>query len=186
MAALSLGTWGMLIMGVNGLFTTFLIQAGNILKEAGWPFYRMMAIMALGFGLSLTAAAGFCAKVAAPAPRDAAWLFFRGFSGASTFILKVLAVGLGASPGDVAALGSINTVVAAMLARIFLGEPLGWAHGCAVGLSVTGAVLISQPGFLFESSSTEAGAPWLGYIMATLAGFTQACVFIGVRKSESV
>jgi drug/metabolite transporter (DMT)-like permease len=113
------------------------------------------------------------------------WLFFRGFSGASTFILKVLAVGLGASPGDVAALGSINTVVAAMLGRVFLGEPLGWAHGCAVGLSVSGAVLVSQPSFLFESS-TEGGAPWLGYIMAALAGFTQACVFISVRKSESV
>eukprot|EP00913_Durusdinium_trenchii_P022149 g20810.t1 len=59
--------------------------------------------------------------------------------------MNPLAVLAGADVGTVGALGSLNTVVAALLGRLVLQEPLGKVHLLAVGLSVLGAVFISDP-----------------------------------------
>jgi drug/metabolite transporter (DMT)-like permease len=81
-------------------------------------------------------------------------------------------------------LASINTVVAALLGRAFLGEKLQWMHGIAVLCSISGATLISKPSFIFSSSSVDGSEKWVGYILAAASGLTQACVFISARKSN--
>jgi len=103
-------------------------------------------------------------------------------------VLGILAALAGCPTGDVAALGSINTVVAALLGRTFLREALGWPSICGVILSTLGAVLISDP---WSESGPEAGphargTTWLGFALALLAGTSMGCVFIASRKTPSV
>jgi len=85
--------------------------------------------------------------------------------------------------GDVAALTSVNMVVAAFLGRVLLGEALRWIHLFALACSLVGATLISQPSFLFPDSGSGSDSRWVGYVLAPASGFFQAFVFISSRKS---
>eukprot|EP00929_Paragymnodinium_shiwhaense_P010949 TRINITY_DN11605_c0_g1_i1.p1 TRINITY_DN11605_c0_g1~~TRINITY_DN11605_c0_g1_i1.p1 ORF type:complete len:291 (+),score=37.01 TRINITY_DN11605_c0_g1_i1:110-982(+) len=94
------------------------------------------------------------------------------------------AVRLGAPAGDVAALSSVNTVLAALLGRAFLGEVLQLRHVVAMACSMAGAILISRPSFLFESAAGESDVPSLAYALAVLAGFSMSCIAICARKAD--
>lgn len=92
---------------------------------------------------------------------------------------------VGAAPGDVAALNSINIVVAAFIGRVVLKESLRGVYLAAMVFSVTGAVLVSQPEFIF-GASLRSGAAWLGYVCAASSGFVHDCYFIIARCAADV
>ena len=99
--------------------------------------------------------------------------------------LAVVAVIIGASPGDVAALTSIDIIAAAFLGLIFLGEKLNLMHFLALGLSLAGALCISQPEFLFGRPEGQHHSP-LGCWLALLSGCFQAGSFVCARKSAHI
>jgi drug/metabolite transporter (DMT)-like permease len=183
MAMLSLGAIGILLMMLNGLLNAAMIVTGKVLQTLEWPYFRLMCVSSGLIVICFTAAV-WRARVTLPSSNQAKWLVLRGMFGAATFLLQISAVRIGAAPGDAAALASINTVVAALLGRAFLGEKLQWMHGIAVLCSMSGATLISKPSFLFDSSSVEGVEKWIGFSLAAASGLTQACVFISARKSN--
>merc|ERR1711904_547464 len=103
------------------------------------------------------------------------------FSTAS-FITCLLAAQVGAGPGDVSALTSINVVSAAFMGHLFLSEKLRIVHVVMVASSLVGAVLISKPPFIF-GGETSFG---LGYVLAILSGLTRAAMFVCARKAGKV
>lgn len=75
-------------------------------------------------------------------------------------------------------------VAAALLGRFMLGEELHSATVLALGCSIAGALLISQPGCLFgRHGAHESGTAWIGDILALASGVCQACVFVSSRKA---
>lgn len=180
MTNLSGAGYGILLMMVNGILNTLMASAGKLLRQADYQYFRIMSVSD-GMLVLVCVAGCVAGRVPLPGIRQAVWLFLRGFFGAASFLMLILAVRVGASPGDAAALGSINTVIAALFGRIFLGEPFGLAHSIAIACAVAGAVLISKPAFLFDSGPTGGNA-LLGYSLAGASGFTKACVFIAARK----
>lgn len=113
------------------------------------------------------------------------WLFFRGAFGTIEFLLVFMASRQGAPLGDIASLTSTNVVLAAVLGRMLLNEPLGCRVAAAAVLSISGAVLISRPAFLFGDPDTN-GVVWMAYPMALGSGFMQACKAVAARKAASV
>jgi len=173
---------GVALMMLNGLISTTMLVGGKLLKDVEWPFFRMMAIGGLP-SMLLIAAGGIIKSAPLPAGSQVKWILLCGFLRSMTFIALIVAVRLGASPGDVSALSSINTVFAALLGRVFLGEKFQWKHAAALSFSLAGAILISQPQFLFGGSS-GGNMVWMGQLLGLLSGFTQACMFISARKSS--
>uniref|UniRef100_A0A7S4QCX4 EamA domain-containing protein n=2 Tax=Alexandrium monilatum TaxID=311494 RepID=A0A7S4QCX4_9DINO len=156
----------------------------KILAEAGWPYFRIgatsMLLIGCAWGLVF-----LLLRDKAPLRAEMPWVLLRGFFGNATLIAVVLAVRIGATAGDTAALTSINIVIAAMVGHVVLGEHLRWPHLVALVASVVGAALVAQPEFLFGSKG-GASSTWLGYVMALVGGFLQACIFICARKSAEV
>lgn len=75
-------------------------------------------------------------------------------------------------------------VAAALLGRFMLGEELQRITIVALGCSIVGAVLISQPGCLFGRHGVhESSTAWIGDILALVSGVCQACVFVSSRKA---
>lgn len=174
---------GMLLMLLNGMLNAAMVVSARLLQKLAWPYFRLMGASSFLIVLCLTA--GICgARAPLPKARQAKWLLLRGMFGAATFVLQISAVRIGTSPGDVAALASINTIMAALFGRLFLGEKLRWAQGISVVFCVSGATLISKPGFLFNSSDDGGLMKWLGFSLAAASGLTQAFVFISARKSS--
>lgn len=66
---------------------------------------------------------------------------------------------------------------------MFLGEKLSWLHYVALILSAVGAILISEPEFIFGSHGRE---NTLGSVLALSSGFFQAASFICARKSAHI
>lgn len=77
-------------------------------------------------------------------PCQVKWVILRGLFGCANNVLSVSAILAGAHIGSVGALLSVNTVVAALLGRLVLGEALGKLHILAVFFSLAGAILISD------------------------------------------
>merc|ERR1719162_1797649 len=119
-------------------------------------------------------------QVARPTLKQWKWLFLMSVFGFLSFLFSVLAIRLGASPGDVASLQSVNLVVAAVLGRLFLNERLGPAHLVSLLCSVCGAVLISKPEFIFGGSDEEAGgaSARFGLVFAPISGFFLGSAFV--------
>lgn len=111
--------------------------------------------------------------------REVKWVMLCGFFGCINSAMNPLAVLAGADVGTVGALGSLNTVVAALLGRLVLQEPLGKVHLLAVGLSVLGAVFISDP----VEAVASMGSSLLGNMLALCGGIAQGGIFICARKS---
>lgn len=171
-------------MAVAGFISTCELVVTKYMKEFGWPYFQMMGcslvIMALIVGSGL---AYVSAKV--PARHLLKWLFLRSAFGVGSFVLSVAAVQVGCPPGDVAALTSINMVLAALMGHLFLSEAVQCVHLGALVCSVAGAVCIARPQFLFGESEAS-GASWIGYVFAPAAGTFQACTFICARKGSDV
>jgi len=100
--------------------------------------------------------------------------------------------------GDAQALSDLYPVFAAVLARVWLQEPLQAALPFALVLSIGGSMLISQPAFLFGRSSGAAApcipvamGPFslcketLGYATAVLTSLAMAVCYPLVRKATA-
>jgi len=148
------------------------------------PFFKLMGTAALlvSGALILGELATNGAKGLDCKRNEVKWVVGRGVCDTCRFVLAIVAAALGAGVGDIGALSSINTVVAALLGRLILKEPLGPLHITAVGLSVAGAVLISNPENL---SGNSRATVWIGYCLALLSGTSWALSFICSRKSLS-
>jgi len=168
----------MLLMATHALFGSGLLVMAKLLTD--WPFFRIFGFSYLVAGVCF-AIIGVVYQAALPKAHMWKWLFSRGFFALLYMLSQSSAVRLGASTGDVAALSSINIVVAAVLGRVFLGEPLQRLHVVAMCCCILGAVCISRPQFLFGGSGGDSA--WGGYVLAVLAGFMSACVAISCRKA---
>eukprot|EP00405_Crypthecodinium_cohnii_P032304 CAMPEP_0206516346 /NCGR_PEP_ID=MMETSP0324_2-20121206/63327_1 /ASSEMBLY_ACC=CAM_ASM_000836 /TAXON_ID=2866 /ORGANISM="Crypthecodinium cohnii, Strain Seligo" /LENGTH=435 /DNA_ID=CAMNT_0054009291 /DNA_START=241 /DNA_END=1548 /DNA_ORIENTATION=- len=176
----------MVLMVLQGLFFTVQLVCGKLLQQANWPFFRLFAVSAL-LSSAVMSLRLILLKQPRPKWRAWVWVLLRGFFGMLNFIFLASAVRVGASAGDVASLASVNTVVAALLGFLFLGEPLHVLHWIALSLCMGGAVCIAQPDFLFRSSSSDnSGGQWKGYLLAVLGGTAQAGIAIASRKSGEV
>eukprot|EP00927_Polykrikos_kofoidii_P005449 TRINITY_DN12159_c0_g1_i1.p1 TRINITY_DN12159_c0_g1~~TRINITY_DN12159_c0_g1_i1.p1 ORF type:complete len:415 (-),score=58.28 TRINITY_DN12159_c0_g1_i1:79-1137(-) len=131
----------------------------------------------------IIACALFAQRVPRPEARAVKWIFMRGLTGLGASVCLVLSVQVGAPPGDVAALASVNTLVAAFIGRVFLAEVMFWTHGVAFCSTICGVVLITRPAFIFGGSS---GDFLLGYTLAVAGGVGQAFIFICSRKAGEV
>lgn len=178
---------GVTLVMISSAFVSANLFASKIIESHSWPYFHTMGIVCwlnasccAVILLLLAGRRGFrCGK------NVATWVFLRGTFGTGRFVLGILAALAGCPAGDVAALGSVNTVVAALLGRAFLREALGWPSICGVCLSIVGSVLISDP---WSESGPEAGphargTTWLGFALALLAGASMGCLFIASRKT---
>lgn len=114
------------------------------------------------------------------------WIFLRGAFGCATMLFAWTAVAFGAPLGDASALGSVNVVVAALLGRAFLGEPLRCLHILALIASLVGAIFITRPESLTGAPRLDSYPIWLGYSLALAAGITSGGLFIASRKSQGI
>eukprot|EP00931_Biecheleriopsis_adriatica_P063470 TRINITY_DN38443_c0_g1_i1.p1 TRINITY_DN38443_c0_g1~~TRINITY_DN38443_c0_g1_i1.p1 ORF type:complete len:385 (+),score=64.76 TRINITY_DN38443_c0_g1_i1:47-1201(+) len=172
--------WGMFLMICQGALLTLQLSLAKVLKETHWPYYRMLSG---GFlASSVAVAIHICTRGVTLEVEQRKWVFLRGISGVSANLSLTLAVQWGTPLGDVASLTSINIIFAAVLGRLLLAEPLRLVHLISAALSVTGAVLISKPSFMFPGSSGQ-HTSWLGYFFGPAAGLFKACMYISSRKS---
>lgn len=114
------------------------------------------------------------------------WIWMRGAFGCLTMLLAWMAVASGAPLGDASALGGVNVVVAALLARVFLGEPLHTTHILALSSTLVGSVLVSKPISLIDGEHLNGSTPWLGYALALGSGICSGGLFIASRKSQDI
>lgn len=177
----SLGFVGMLLCFLQGTVFTVQLVYAKLLKDNGWPFFRLTGSAAAG-NAAVLALGCWLAGVSLPARREWKWVILRSFLGVANYLLLIVAVRLGTSPGDASSLSSVNMVMGSVLGRIFLKEPFLWAHVLSICCSLAGAVLISRPSFMFGSDASG-GAHWLGYVLSVLAGLSQAGSSIAARKS---
>eukprot|EP00928_Gymnodinium_smaydae_P037308 TRINITY_DN25922_c0_g1_i1.p1 TRINITY_DN25922_c0_g1~~TRINITY_DN25922_c0_g1_i1.p1 ORF type:complete len:386 (-),score=50.87 TRINITY_DN25922_c0_g1_i1:353-1510(-) len=177
---LSLGAWGILSMILQGMILTAHLVLGKILQDVQWPYFRLNAAGSIMYVLAILSCSwtmGGCV----PEKRKIKWVALRGLFGVGNFVLLAVAVRMNVPTGDVAALASINTVMAALMGRFFLGEPLRWPHFMALSCCLGGAVLISKPEFVFGSSQKVSLVS--GYLAAIGGGLSMACVPICARKA---
>lgn len=147
-----------------------------------WPCYR---ILALACSLTSFGVAVYMYGSKFPSASTIGWLVLRPMFGCGSFICCILAVHADTPFGDVASLGSINIVAAALLGRMFLKEDILLIHSLALLFATLGAILISKPTFIFHRS-TDTGGSWLGYVLALVSGFLDALSFICSRKSAAI
>jgi len=171
-------------MAVAGIMQTTLRALSLWMKQGGWPFYRIQCISVAALGLALVAYLAISVSlglVTLPRWHFAKWVFLRGACTGFVSLLSLVAVQFGAPLGDVAALGSLNTVAAAVLGRLFLGEELRRAHVVGLACAVAGAAMIGLGGH----GSLSARA-WFGLPLAALSGLAQGFQFVFARKSKGV
>lgn len=165
-----------------GLAVTVEMVFSRIVLELELPFWNITAVGCVVAGLVFAGAAYM--RSYPPGRSQAKWISLRCIFGTVYWVCSIAAVQIGASPGDVAALTSINLVTAAFMGRLFLKERVHWVHFVALLFSIAGAVLVCQPVFLFGGKSDDdaSSATVLGYVLAITSGFMQGCFFISCRK----
>jgi len=174
---------GMAMLSLCGLCHTGNLVFAKVMNDLHFPSWYIMC----GGNISLALAFGsifLVTKAALPKRLEGKWVFGRSMFGMLSFVSAVQAVQVGAAPGDVAALTSVNIVVAAIMGHLFLSERLNYEHVGALMCSIIGAVFISKPSFLFGTDGRD--SPWIGYLLALSSGFLQASEFICARKSADV
>jgi len=183
MTTMASGTlFGVAMMLGQGILFSVQLASSKVLVGMQWPYYHLVAASYVAI-----AAINLLAMRAMQLPVRGLvhpWVLLRAFFGVMTFVLGVMAVQLGTPMGDVSALMSINIVLAAVLGRMFLGEPIRSMHYLAVCLAFAGAVFISQPSFLFGSDERQGLS--VGYVLAPIAGFCNAWNFICSRKCSGI
>jgi len=173
---------GVLALGFTGVLNAVEMVGSRVLQDQGWPYWPTTAC---AYVLSCCVVLLYCCarKIPRPTRRHLKWLMLRGFFGASFWGLAIIAVQVGAAPGDVGALMSVNVVAAAFLGRFFLGERLRLASVAAVVCAVGGALLISQPSFIFGGTDSS---PWFGHVLAIVAGISNTGAFLTSRHLADV
>eukprot|EP00929_Paragymnodinium_shiwhaense_P088238 TRINITY_DN4851_c0_g3_i1.p1 TRINITY_DN4851_c0_g3~~TRINITY_DN4851_c0_g3_i1.p1 ORF type:complete len:385 (-),score=60.70 TRINITY_DN4851_c0_g3_i1:238-1392(-) len=177
---MSSNTAGMFLTFVAGSTSVVQLIVSKTLQAAGWPYYKMLALVCLLCAGVFVLLTGLC-QAPFPERRNLKWVLMRGLSSAACLGSMIAAVQFGAPAGDVAALGSVNTVFAALLGRAFLGEPLHVSHLVSLLGCMIGSLLISKPEFLFGSTSTA--APTVAYVLAVISGLSASVISISARKA---
>ena len=117
-------------------------------------------------------------------------VLMRGIFGGLSFMFKFHA--LSTLPlGDATALMAVYPVITIFLAHIFLGEVIRPLHIVAAISSILGAVLISQPRFLFggddgDDMDDDDSNRVAGYISAFLENIFCSGVIVTIRKAGKV
>jgi S-adenosylmethionine uptake transporter len=117
-----------------------------------------------------------------PQGLDYMWVALRGTLSVTVTLMAMFATVMGTPLGDIGALVSVNSVFAALLGRVFLGEPIHARQMLAALFSMAGAVLISKPGFIFG----EANSNLVGCLLALGSGLGTSCMFVVCRKGAKV
>eukprot|EP00439_Symbiodinium_sp_Y106_P001039 s4563_g1.t1 len=160
------------------------LLCSKAIEDMHWPYWYLLAICC-SVGTMANGLVLWWQGVSCPKLPDVKWIFARALFENLHWMLAIYAVLVGAAPGDVAALTSIDIIAAALLGLIFLGERVSMLHFLALVLSVAGALFISQPQFLFGITEGSKQSP-LGYCLAMLAGCFQAGAFVCARKSTHI
>ena len=168
---------GVLASAFCALLLNCNMMISKLMQQWQWPYFFLAGSSCLIISVAIWLTT-FCQGTYHMDSRDVKWVVLRGFFGCGSNVFTVCAVLAGAHVGSVGALSSVNTVVAALLGRLVLGEALGKLHVLAILLAVAGAVLISDP----ETMGT-ADSKILGNALALLAGICLGCMFISSRKS---
>eukprot|EP00536_Pseudo-nitzschia_multiseries_P009740 jgi/Psemu1/288647/fgenesh1_pg.281_\ len=110
-------------------------------------------------------------------------VWMRGIIGGAGFLLDYHCMSV-LPLGDAMTLMSLYPFVTIVLARIFLQEQITVLHMATTVASVSGAVLISQPTFLFGGGTGD--APTLGYVTGLLGSCCLASILILIRKAGTI
>ena len=175
---------GILLMVGSGVSVTCEMVTSKIIENLHWPYWYLLAGCCI-LASSVNGLYLYCQGIGCPKMRDVKWVFARAIFENLHWMLAIWAVLVGTAPGDVAALTSIDIIAAALLGLIFLGEKMQLVHLLALFVSLTGALCISQPQFVFGASDGAQQSP-LGYCMAMLSGCFQASAFVCARKSAHI
>ncbi|CAE7566132.1 PGC [Symbiodinium pilosum] len=175
---------GISLMLASGISVTCEMVTTKVIQDImRLPFWYLLAVCC-AVAASFIGLFWLCRGTDLPRSVDMKWVLARALFENLHWMLAMLSVLVGAAPGDVAALTSIDIIAAALLGLVFLGERVSIFHFLALILSVTGALCISQPHFLFGNVEGERSP--VGYCMAMLSGCFQACSFICARKSTHI
>ncbi|VEU45290.1 unnamed protein product [Pseudo-nitzschia multistriata] len=110
-------------------------------------------------------------------------VWMRGVIGGAGFLLDYHCMSV-LPLGDAMTLMSLYPFVTIVLARIFLGEEIQALHMLTTVASVSGAVFIGQPTFLFGGGTAE--SPTLGYVTGLLGSCCLASILILIRKAGKI
>lgn len=176
----SFETAAVFLMIFNGVMQTGSQTIAMTLKGKEWPYYRLMGAAMPAVSVLLMVYL-VLARVPLPSREQWKWVLTRSCFGAAQFILRILAVRLGAPLGDVAALSSINTVAAAVLGRMILGEEIQRVHAVGLSCAAAGSIVIIASGV-----SRLDTAAIIGFGLAILCAFAQASSLICARKSIGI
>ena len=169
---------GVLASAFCALLLNCNMMISKLMQQWQWPYFFLAGSSCLIISVAIWLTT-FCQGTYHMDSRDVKWVVLRGFFGCGSNVFTVCAVLAGAHVGSVGALSSVNTVVAALLGRLVLGEALGKLHVLAMFLAVGGAVLIWDP----ESVGT-ADSKLLGNALALLSGILSGCMYVFSRGSS--
>jgi len=184
MVARELG--GMLIMAVAAASASICMTLCSLVKELQIPYYRLSGSAEIVMAAVLMIAILIKGELARVQAHEWKWIVLRGAFGSATAILAWAAVAEGAPVGDASSLGSVNVVVAALLGRAFLGEPLSLFHILALVCSLVGAVLVSKPEAIMGTTGSNVNTAWFGHALALASGLSSGGLFIASRKSQGI
>ena len=110
-------------------------------------------------------------------------VWMRGIIGGAGFLLDYHCMAV-LPLGDAMTLMSLYPFITIILARIFLQEEIKALHLITTIASVSGAVFIGQPTFLFGGGKGD--APTLGYVTGLLGSCCLASILILIRKAGKI
>ena len=176
---------GVVLMIASGACVTCEMVTSKLIEQSQWPYWYLLAV-SVSLGTIPVAMLLYFRPTNWPSLADTKWILARSAFEDLHWYLAVVAVIIGAPPGDVAALTSIDIIAAAFFGLIFLGEQLRKLHLVALVLAIGGAICIARPEFIFGFSQSSCRYCTVGYCLALLSGCFQAASFICARKSAHV
>jgi len=177
---------GMFIMAVAAAGASTCMTLCSMVMELQIPYYRLSGLAELVMAAGLMVAILMKGELSKVQAHEWKWIVLRGAFGSGSAIFAWAAVAEGAPVGDASALGSVNVVVAALLGRAFLGEPLGVLHILALVCSLAGAVLVSKPEAIMGTAGSNVNIAWFGHALALASGLSSGGLFIASRKSQGI
>uniref|UniRef100_A0A7S2JCR2 EamA domain-containing protein n=1 Tax=Zooxanthella nutricula TaxID=1333877 RepID=A0A7S2JCR2_9DINO len=178
---------GMMLIATSGVANSMMFTLLPVMQRRGLPFYFSVGTAQLLLSAAMAAAVWRSGQLASVEASKWKWVFLRGVTGGLLGVFGVWAVACGARLGDVSSLQCINAVVAAILGRAFLGEQTRSLHIVAIGLSLVGAVLVTESYTVFlPGPGGGPPPPWAGYALACASGAMSGLTFVAGRKSKGV
>ncbi|ORZ36649.1 hypothetical protein BCR44DRAFT_38507 [Catenaria anguillulae PL171] len=174
-------TLGLILMSLSALFFSLmsaLVKAsGHIFPTAQIVFARSVIQWLLAHVSCI-----YIFKTSPLGPRTSRpLLVLRGSAGA---------VGLGAfffaithgNLGEATTVFFTGPAFTAVLARVWLGEPLGPLDAASILSCLLGVTLVARPAFLFESEAGAVATPPAAILAALLGALMSATAYVTVRK----